>query len=618
MTPEKSSLSHLYKYLLFADNSGISETEIRRLQGWLDDHYRGITPPLAAAIPTNSILDIADEALTYYARYRHNDWGEDWIKKHLHGKVLGGYSGWIDDLIAVCKSHHYDYDALVTDNFKARIIGGNDAQIVNLRYLAVVLRVADVLEFDPERTPKVIFQHRNPASTSVIYWHKDHDITMLHEGRNIIITARPKSAKVHKAILDTVTQIDYELSLCKRIAENFPFDSCPPLSAKTKHVWAIDSQCSSDIRPYPGSYEYIDGAFRPDTQRLLGLLSGKALYGTPLAAVRELLQNAMDAVRERIAYTRLSKSDPANADHETSIGSQFEIRLELQVDSAGTWLTCIDTGIGMTKRIITDHVLVSGVGTRRDLAELERRCRHAGFALGRTGQFGIGVLSYFMLAKRVEILTRRSQEAADTDASGWFFTTDGIGSFGELRQATNRPAGTTVRLLLHPESLEGDNAKWSASVKTYVFNILRRTPCTLSLFPGSSVGITQLPGWCGGSEELSTYVLETIDSAFQENRGSPPTDISLLPVVERDRRAAEALTIRNLKDEMIGCLQTKTEEGAPFARDCPIECVRESAQNRLHPWFSTRRAAAPRCSKFRGIRAGSQKPRSPATRPNCG
>jgi len=59
------------------------------------------------------------------------------------------------------------------------------------------------------------------------------------------------------------------------------------------------------VRPYKDAYVYIEGSFRPNTEKLLELLAGTALYEEPLAAVRELLQNAFDAVRERIAYERL-------------------------------------------------------------------------------------------------------------------------------------------------------------------------------------------------------------------------------------------------------------------------------------------------------------------------
>ena len=69
--------------------------------------------------------------------------------------------------------------------------------------------------------------------------------------------------------------------------------------------WRLAPAVVRDIRPANDSYEYIDGAFRPDEARLLQLLSGEQLYGNPLVAVREeLLQNAFDAVREKIARLR--------------------------------------------------------------------------------------------------------------------------------------------------------------------------------------------------------------------------------------------------------------------------------------------------------------------------
>jgi len=50
----------------------------------------------------------------------------------------------------------------------------------------------------------------------------------------------------------------------------------------------------------------------------------------------------------------------------------------------------------------------------------------------RTGQFGIGVLSYYDRDLRK---SRRSNLAEDTDPTGWFFETEGVGA-GELRQDT--------------------------------------------------------------------------------------------------------------------------------------------------------------------------------------
>jgi hypothetical protein len=162
--------------------------------------------------------------------------------------------------------------------------------------------------------------------------------------------------------------------------------------------------------------------------------------------VRELLQNAFDAVREQIAYQRLAKSTTADSAVGRLLGKLNEVELRVETISKNTWLVCKDSGVGMTKAIIGNHLLVSGTAKRHDILELERQCNQAGFALERTGEFGIGVLSYFMIADRLIIKTRRSQESSNSEHCGWQFETEGVGSFGELRRDNIFSKGTEVWL----------------------------------------------------------------------------------------------------------------------------------------------------------------------------
>ena len=68
----------------------------------------------------------------------------------------------------------------------------------------------------------------------------------------------------------------------------------------------------------------------------------------------------------------------------------------------------------------------------------------------RTGRFGIGVLSYFMLGLEVGIQTRRIQ-SVDEDGCGWSFTTCGVESFGELRRSEKNTPGTILSLRIREE-----------------------------------------------------------------------------------------------------------------------------------------------------------------------
>ena len=91
---------------------------------------------------------------------------------------------------------------------KTRNVNTTKAQVFHLRYLACILRLADILEFDPERTPEVIFQHRNIARGSRIYWHKDHQISFKLDKNRIIIDAQPPDAQLHRAIEVTADEIE--------------------------------------------------------------------------------------------------------------------------------------------------------------------------------------------------------------------------------------------------------------------------------------------------------------------------------------------------------------------------------------------------------------------------
>ncbi len=178
------------------------------------------------------------------------------------------------------------------------------------------------------------------------------------------------------------------------------------------YEWTVNPVVKRDIEPKNGAYVYIQGAFRPNTAKILDLLGGHQLYGNTIWAFRELLQNAFDAVKEQIAWELINNwelfdkhLDPA--ERLEQLGRMMAIDISLVREKDGLWLVCKDQGVGMTKEIIEQYFLQSGVSKRHEIKELERECRRKGFYLGRTGQFGIGVLSYFMLAEKIVITTRR-------------------------------------------------------------------------------------------------------------------------------------------------------------------------------------------------------------------
>jgi hypothetical protein len=531
MSPARNQVANVHRYLLTKADGLLSPAEATDFQHWLDEERDGLVPPLCTAAPTPADLELAEEITTYYVRHKHNDWSADWIRQHLAGS-LHVLSDWQDVLIRLCQSHHWDHRRLQQSDFSPRPVGSVNPQRLNLRHLACLLRLADILENDPERVPPIIFQHRhiNGSAKSIVHWQIPHQLSLVIQDDRVFLSALPLSAAAHKAILALADAIDSELAGCAAIAASQPFHHCIGFNDE-KRDWPLAPACHRDVKPRDNAYEYIDGAFRPNTPKLLQLLSGTQLYDTPLAAVRELLQNAFDAVREKIARRRLLQNNPADPKWETELGNHEHVILTLIQEPGGALrLTCQDTGCGMTRAIIEKHLLVSGEARRPPIIELERQCEAAGFHLGRTGQFGIGVLSYFMLAQSVKIQTCRLQDCGDLDAPGWTFITNGVGDFGELRKLPTQPpagAGTLIEWTLEPKQFPDAN-KLATDLGEYLRKQLIKIPCTFrfhtELDGEKQTHINFATGWTQSHDDVKRMIAEGWLKKAQEEAVVKATD----------------------------------------------------------------------------------------------
>ena len=175
---------------------------------------------------------------------------------------------------------------------------------------------------------------------------------------------------------------------------------------------------------------------------------GEQLYGDPALAVRELYQNALDACRYREARTEYLRR---------ALGLDSEwagaIRFEQGVDADGrAYLECTDNGIGMGVRELSEVFAQAGVRLG-DLPEfLEEQAEWARLdppvQLFPNSRFGIGVLSYFMLADEITVDTCR---LGRDGRPGPRLRVEIAGPGSLFRIRTLGPgveAGTTVRLHL--------------------------------------------------------------------------------------------------------------------------------------------------------------------------
>jgi hypothetical protein len=203
----------------------------------------------------------------------------------------------------------------------------------------------------------------------------------------------------------------------------------------------------------------------------------------------------------------------------------------------------------MTKDIIEHHLLISGSEIRPEIRLLERSAKIRGFTVERTGQFGIGVLSYFMISDRMEITARRSAEGGDRDGTGWKFMTEGIGDFGELARTSRQINGTEVKLRLLKGQLGNEAGHWFERLREYVRQTIRWLPCRLEIRDDISKQTTWRsgPGWTYDASDMREILVRM--SVLGRREDEEGTDGSVISSKTREVMALKRSSMKVIRDK---------------------------------------------------------------------
>jgi molecular chaperone HtpG len=179
-------------------------------------------------------------------------------------------------------------------------------------------------------------------------------------------------------------------------------------------------------------------AFQAEAARLLKLMV-HSVYSEREVFLRELISNAADAC-DKLRYAAIA--EPALLEGEGAL------RIILKPDRAARILSVVDNGIGMSRDELIDHLgTIAKSGTEAFMREAA-----AGASPPRLiGQFGIGFYSAFMVASRVEVISRKAGSEET-----WIWSSDGTGTFTvEPAPAGSKGRrGTEVRLHLRDDAAE--------------------------------------------------------------------------------------------------------------------------------------------------------------------
>jgi molecular chaperone HtpG len=161
--------------------------------------------------------------------------------------------------------------------------------------------------------------------------------------------------------------------------------------------------------------------FQVNLQGVIDLLSNH-LYSDPGVFIRELLQNGVDAVTAR-----------------KRLGHSFDEVVRVEVYSSNT-LSFTDSGCGLTESEIELFLARIGSSTKRENQDS---------ADDFIGQFGVGLLSCFVVSEEIVLITR---SALDGDPLEWRGKPDGTYSIKKIKRQV--PIGTTVYLKAKPDYQE--------------------------------------------------------------------------------------------------------------------------------------------------------------------
>lgn len=394
----------------------------------------------------NRIKTLQEYLISEFIRRTHGERARDIIARDWNGKIVYRDIDLTTEFAALCFSHVQDTINLL--DMDSSLLCGPETYAC-LPFIGVILRLADILDFDPKRTPEVLFANlgvKHPVS--LIEWKKHQQITSWTiNSHQIAFSAKCEHPAIEASIHSFCNMIDNELIGCNNVLQHISDQIRSPFPAYYKltlppRVLRDKIETKKDIWNKP-LYDFRNCQFSLNETQIIDLLMGTNLYGDRQVTVRELLQNSIDTCLVRSALER-------------SWGNPYEPEIVVEFISKDkeSILRISDNGMGMDQDIIERFFSKVGASYYKSPGFYEIQAKY-NLNFIPISRFGIGILACFLSSDYITVDTRHIKGPHDADEP-ILVRIEGIKSIFWFLQGTRTLPGTTIELKLRAHNIWQD------------------------------------------------------------------------------------------------------------------------------------------------------------------